>query len=61
MDLNIESSGHFHNCIGVVVRNDVTNDVTVPAAGLSCNCYIKVTEYPIGMEFIGEIYLRKKN
>ena len=41
----VESSGHFHNCIGVVVRNDVTNDVTVPAGGLYCNCYLIVGEF----------------
>ena len=41
----VESSGHFHNCIGVVVRNDVTNDVTVPAAGLSSTCYSRVREF----------------
>ena len=41
----VQSSGHIHNCFGVVVSNDVTNAVIFPAAGLSCTCFIKVGEF----------------
>ena len=59
MDLNVESSGHFHNCMGVVVRNDVTNDVTAPAAGLSRTSYIKVGEFLLECSSQVELMCRK--